>query len=123
MRLWPRSAPDERRSAPVDIEAEPVQTDAAPLLFGCVRTPKEHAAALLEHLRRGGAEGRTFYAGHLEEIYQQMCAELGWDRRSWLVIGRELRVVGLRKAKVPLGGSRLTVYTIATDEPRLTVVK
>jgi hypothetical protein len=91
----------------------PVDTDASPLIFGAIRSPREHAAKLVEYVLAGGPEiyGRAIHQGHLEDWHLEMCEKLEWALRKWPSVGRELaKLPGVRKGKVRLNGERLTVY-------------
>jgi hypothetical protein len=115
--------------APVDTSAEPVSTSAdqcapapapvgtdqhqdGPVVFGALRSAREHAVALLERLRSAGLDGRSLYQGDIEDLHRSMCDDLVWIPRRWPAIGRELKRLGLRRSKVWIQGQRLTVYEI-----------
>jgi len=104
---------DLHRSASVDTGA--TRSANPPITFGALRSPQEHAAKLVESLREMGSEvyGRSFYQGELASFLSDLCEELGWIRRKWPAVGRELiKLPGVRKGKVWFNGQRLTVYEI-----------
>ena len=126
------AAIDQHRSAPVDTGSASVCTgqqqgdhqadpDDRPMIFGALRSPKEHAIKLREYL--GSALGeRSVYVGDLEHLHRVMCQELCWIPRRWPAVGRELsKLDGVRKGKVWVNGERLTVYGFGT--PVETVVE
>jgi hypothetical protein len=96
---------------------EPVPTsedNCTPLIFGSMRSAREHAQALAEMIREAGAYNRAIYQGEIEEWHIGLCEELGWIHRKWDAVGRELaRLPGVRKGQVKLYGGRLTVYEVA----------
>ena len=104
-------AQDGTGAAVVDTDGDQGCTDGDECHFiGIVRTPKEHAVRLREYLGEALA-GRSLYVGQLEDLYQDMCNEIGWVPCRWLPVGRELKKLeGVRKGKVWLNGKRLTVY-------------
>jgi hypothetical protein len=95
-------------------EPEPTGEDnRTPLIFGSLRSAREHAQAVAEMIRGSGAYNRAIYQGELEEWHIGLCEDLGWIPRKWDAVGRELaRLSGVRKGQVKLNGQRLTVYEI-----------
>jgi hypothetical protein len=81
------------------------------VILGGIRSPREHAIALLDALR--GLEGKSLLQSDLEELHRVLCEQNGWIYRRWLAVGRELRLLGLRKTKVWCNGQRLTAYEIS----------
>lgn len=94
-------------------QSAPVETIMS---WGAIRSPREHAVALISHLRQAGAGGRSLLQGDMEDVHTELVHELGWVHRQWPAVGRELRKLGVRKGKLWVEGQRLTVYEIpATD--------
>jgi hypothetical protein len=92
-----------------------------PLSIDVIRTPQEHALKLREHLEATGRVGESIYQGDIEAVCMAMCDGLGWARRQWPAVGRELaKLPGVRKGKVYLNGERLTVYEITANVVPLT---
>jgi hypothetical protein len=111
------------QSAPIDTGSTPHDTGSAPvdigpahgprLVFGAIRSPQEHDAKLVEQIGALGLCGFSFHQGDLEDFHWAMCDKLGWCRRKWPAVGRELKKPpGVRKGKVWFNGQRLTVYEI-----------
>jgi hypothetical protein len=83
-----RSAQVDTSSAPgsidphqdCDLSAE-VDTDGncdIPMVFGHLRTPKEHAIKLRECMESVGWLGRSVYQGEVEHLHICMCRHFGW---------------------------------------------
>jgi hypothetical protein len=89
-----------------------------PLVFGSLKSAKEHAAKIAERIRSvPDACGRAFHAGELAKLHAGLCAELDWLPRLWDAVGRELALLpGVKKGTVKIYGRRLTVYEIAPLE-------
>jgi hypothetical protein len=114
----------QHRSAPVDTDVQkcaPVDADTdryPPLVFGSMRSAREHAEKIVEIIRTAGCCNRSIYQGEIEGMHANMCEELGWLPRLWPAVGRELAMLpGVRRGLVKFNGQRLTAYEIspATD--------
>jgi hypothetical protein len=68
---------------------------------------------LVEALLAAGYGGKSIYQGDLEVFHRILYQERGWAPVSWLAICRELKRLGLRKAKLSTDGERLTMYVIS----------
>jgi hypothetical protein len=78
------------------------------------RSADEHATELLRWLRGDGGRTGILPARFVMLAYEEMCAELRWDRRGWGAIARELRrQLGQRKAYAYVDGNRTVVYSIS----------
>jgi hypothetical protein len=85
--------------------------------LGGIRSAREQAAALLHALVDAGYAGKSLPNGSLFALHVKLCKEAGWLPRGWLAIGRALRRMGLRKAKLWCasedGPELVTYYEIA----------
>jgi hypothetical protein len=79
------------------------------LTVGTIHSPQERATLLAEALIEAGLAGKAVYHGDLEVFHRILCEQRGWAASSWLAICRELKRLGLRKAKCVIDGERLTM--------------
>jgi hypothetical protein len=120
--LWARRLPhggEPDSPEPVSSDAEhwePVSTtvdDFPPLIFGSMRSAREHAQALADILRETGSCNRAIYQGEIAELHARLCEELGWMPKKWDAVGRELaKLPGVRRGEFKLNGTRLTAYEV-----------
>jgi hypothetical protein len=93
--------------------ASTTEDDFPPLIFGSMRSAREHAQSLVEIIEDAGACNRAIYQGEIEELHARLYEERGWVPRKWDAVGRELaKLPGVRRGQVKLSGERLTVYEI-----------
>jgi hypothetical protein len=103
-----------QQSAPDDTGEEYSEySEQPPLIFGSLRSPREHALKLRECMEAVGWIGKAVHQGELEDLHEEMCERLGWVQRLWPAVGRELaRLPGVKKGTVRVRWQRLTVYEI-----------
>jgi hypothetical protein len=128
--IFRRNAPADtglHRSAEVDTSAQqveplqPSEPEWQPLIVGTIHSPRERASLLMDEVLSAGYGGKSIYQGDLEVFHRILCERDGWAPVSWLAICRELKRLGVRKAKLSTGGERLTMYVI--EAPASNVVK
>jgi hypothetical protein len=94
------------------------------MIFGSMRSAKEHALTIVKVIRAMGCTNRAIYQGEIEDMHADICGELGWMFRKWDAVGRELaRLPGVKRDEFKLNGQRLTAYEVAPlEEAPATVV-
>jgi hypothetical protein len=97
-------------------EPPPTGEQRGPLVFGSLKSAKEHALKVVEMIRAGGCTNRAIWQGEIEDMHWNLCEDLAWVPRKWDAVGRELaKLPGVRRGGIKLGHQRLTVYEVAPE--------
>src|SRR5262245_43972044 len=74
-----RSAQDGTGLPPVGTNGATDADQSSPLIFGALRSAREHAIRLRDCLAEELGD-RSVYVGDLEIFHERMCDQLGWTR-------------------------------------------
>jgi len=98
-------------------EPPPTGEQDPALVFGSLKSAKEHAIKVVEVIRATGCTDRAIYQGEIQGMHVDLCEDLTWVPRKWDAVGRELaKLPGVRRGEIKLGHHRLTVYEVAPLE-------
>jgi hypothetical protein len=109
--LWRRSDKGEPPN-PIPSPDQPgTDAELSPILEG-LDTAREQAVALVSALVEAGLSGKAMPIDRLATAHTTLCRERGCAARGWFAVARELKRMGLRKAKVWVKGNLVTYYEL-----------
>ena len=103
-----RHPPNRTRSIPSPTKSNLVRSCSVP-----IATAGEQAVALVHALVDAGFVGKSLNVDQLCGLHFKLCEETGSIPRGWLAISRELKRIGLPKAKLWTDEEMVTIYEIA----------